>query len=150
RYREHLDALWQRWLRDRYGTTEALAEAWGGGSLRSAREVAANGRLDQGLAHWVLETDEASRGAAMRVVPDGGPVISGPVSGAAGAPRNADGRTAQGQDAEGQTLPAVQVTVDQKGSVAWRPQFYHIQLDLKPGKVYHVSFWIKADRQDTV
>ena len=150
RYREHLDALWQRWLRDRYGTTEALAEAWGGGSLRSAREVAANGRLDQGLAHWVLETDEASRGAAMRVVPDGGPVISGPVSGAAGAPRNADGRTAQGQDAEGQTLPALQVTVDQKGSVAWRPQFYHIQLDLKPGKVYHVSFWIKADRQDTV
>ena len=45
---------------------------------------------------------------------------------------------------------ALEIRVIEKGSVPWRPQVYHVDLDLKPGKLYRISFWLKADRPHTV
>ena len=97
-------------------------------------EVAANGRLEQGLAHWVLETDElakARRCAWCR----GGP----------GLPLPSRARGHRGRPA----LPALQVPSTRKAPSPGGRQFHHVQLDLKPGKSYLVSFWIKADRHDS-
>lgn len=124
RYLEQLDRRWQEWLAARYGSTGALAQAWGGASLRVQRELAVNGRLERGLVLWTLETDESAR-AHTRAVPGAGPLP---------------------EEAEAPALTALEVNVIDKGPVSWRPQLYHTALGLEPGKTYRVSFWIKADR----
>lgn len=128
RYLEQLDAKWQEWLAEKYGTTEALVAAWGGGDRSIGPELAANGSLKQGTRNWALETDELSQGASMRVVEGAGPLLP------------------SGAGTAGEPLPALEVRVAQKGAVSWRPQFHHVDLKLEPGKSYLVSFWIKADR----
>jgi|GEM_PF-130128 len=141
RYRQELDARWQQWLFRRYGTTQALAEAWGGSSLEATRELATNGRFEGGLSHWTLETDEASQAARIQVVSgdgDASPAEAGEFEASAAV------RAEQAQAAP--MFPALQINVAQKGSVPWRPQVYHTDLAVEPGGIYRVSFWIKADQ----
>jgi len=162
-YREALDARWQEWLLERYGTTEKLAAAWDGLELPQdagtdpsesgpsgpgadgssgtgpapPSEIAANGRLEQGLAHWTLETGSDSR-ANMRVVPADGQAFPTARSGS------------NAETAPQSPRSALEVAVTQKGSVAWRPQVYHTGLNLVPGKAYRVSFWLKSSRPHSI
>jgi hypothetical protein len=137
RYQRPLDVLWQKWLENRYGTTEALRSAWGGaGNLEAGGgpELVANGDLSQGTTTWNLETDALVK-AAMKVVADAGPFIAVP---------------GEVSKQKARSLPALQVQVLQKGEVSWRPQFHHTRLKLEAGRKYLVSFWVKTDRQRQV
>jgi hypothetical protein len=64
-----LQARWNAWLRERYGTTEALEGAWNGNPPHGP-ELLRNADLVQGAAEWTLQNSGGAE-SALTVVPEG-------------------------------------------------------------------------------
>lgn len=122
-YLESLDDLWGEWLREKYGTTQALRRAWGGAGTLSGDGVerVENGDFRNGTEGWLLQTDSISA-ATYEVVEGAGPVLS-----------------------DGTQLPALKLSIEKQGADAWIPQFMRAGIDMQPGQTYRVSFWVRVE-----
>jgi hypothetical protein len=131
-YLEPLDQLWLAWLKERYGTTVSLRQAWGGAATLSGKgpQLVENGDFGHGAAGWLLLAPQAGA-AEIKTVAQG--------------PHPRD----QAQ------LPALMVEVKSGASGAGNaaaatmpPQVAIVtQLALSPGLEYRISFWAKADQK---
>jgi hypothetical protein len=117
-YRDELARQWIAWLKKRHGSTDALRQAWKGGS---GAEVIRNGGFAQGTDGWRLEKN----------------------GGAAGAAQASDDLKAP----DGVPGKAVRLSVERAGTQGWHVQFYQTGLDLSEGEVYTLKFWARADRK---
>ena len=74
RFTDPLRKLWNAWLRDKYGTTDGLKQAWGGGGLHDP-DLLRNGGLEQDLKEWTYQRS-VGEGTFTRQAdagPEGGP-----------------------------------------------------------------------------
>jgi len=68
-YLGELRGLWMDWLKEKYQTTAALAQAWDEGSEPLGEEMLRNAHFAQGTDQWVLEAPKPAEGM-MEVVED--------------------------------------------------------------------------------
>jgi len=128
----HLDALvdpfaaelkqqWNDWLKERYGTIDALRASWdekieplGDEMLQADQFAGSFGRP------WILQTDQVTEATATTT--DDGP----------------DGRR------------KLIVDIRRAGSESWIPQLLRIGLPIEKGRPYTVSFRARADQDRTI
>jgi hypothetical protein len=113
--------LWNTWLREKYGSTEKLRQAWNVGRQALGEEMLRGGDFAQAPErNWNLERDdqtgvEWSTGA-------GGP--------------------------EGQ--PRLRLVVTRPGRIAWHPQFSQARLTVKKEAPYTLTCWLRADAKRNI
>lgn len=113
--------LWNRWLKDKYGNTEALREAWKAGEFPLGEELLAGGRFGPDFEKfWRLERDQQTVVEVKRIP-------SGP-----------------------QGAPALQIIVQKMGEVPWRPQISHPGFAVKKGMPYTLEGYVRADKPGTI
>ncbi len=59
-----LQTQWNRWLRDKYGTSAGLAAAWGNPEIPMGNELIRNSNFAEGLTRWNLEMHGTARATA--------------------------------------------------------------------------------------
>ncbi|MFP3903443.1 MAG: hypothetical protein ACLFWB_04285, partial [Armatimonadota bacterium] len=69
-YRSDLQQRWVQWLRDRYGSTEALREAWEEYSEPPGEEILRNGDFSGGTEGWSLQIQPPAAGEMQAVATD--------------------------------------------------------------------------------
>ncbi len=117
-FRAELQAKWNHWLKDRYGSQEELASEWGVDAVELGPELLANGDFAEVLeTAWSLEQHS---GAAARV-----------------------SRARSGPD--GATAAVIQVTTP--GTAGWHIQFNQNGLDLQADRPYTLRFFARSDNQ---
>ncbi|MHC4399257.1 MAG: carbohydrate binding domain-containing protein [Planctomycetota bacterium] len=110
--------LWNAWLREKYGTTEALRRAWKAGQWPLGEEMLTNGDFSEPLEKgWTLERDDQT-GVEWSVGRDG--------------PR------------KGRSL---RVAVTRRGRVAWHPQLNHGGFSVKGDTPYTLTCFLRSDRE---
>jgi hypothetical protein len=118
-FRAELATGWNAFLKTRYGTTAALRSAWNRDATPLGENLLANGRFQSGTQSWVAESQGPT---ALRLE-------TVDVSGQTNAP---DGK-------------ALKVTGIRTDGTNWHLQLHQIDLTLKPGQQYTVSFVARAD-----
>ncbi|MBN2295587.1 MAG: carbohydrate binding domain-containing protein [Pirellulales bacterium] len=117
--------LWNKWLCDKYGTTEKLAKAWNSERIPLGNEMLKNGDFSQGkMPPWVLETDSQCK------------IESSLQSGKVG-----DGAARKS---------FLRFVVTQTGSVAWRPQLIYSGFPLKADTQYTLTFKMRSDTKHRI
>ncbi|MBQ9373030.1 MAG: carbohydrate binding domain-containing protein [Thermoguttaceae bacterium] len=116
-YSEEFAALWNGWLRAKYGETAKLREAWKCRTYPLGEEQAANGVFDgafkfNATSDWRVESDSLTEFATEMIAKED--------AGTEGA--------------------ALRFVVAKTGEVAWRPQFHRNGLAIAAGKPYRTSF----------
>ena len=112
---ELLDTRWRDWLRERYGSTDAVRDAWAEGATPLGREMLQNGDFSNGLTGWELQVNESAGAVAV-------PVIEGPDGGS-----------------------CVRVTVTRPSETGWYVQLHQAGLDFTAGAPYTLSFSARAE-----
>ena len=116
--------LWNDWLRAKYGTTEALHEAWDVGSASLGAETLGDTEFRaaaaRGQTAWRLQLDETMR--ATDEMTHGGP----------------DGQ------------PARRITIRDVGHGSFLPQLLHADLAVTRGQTYTLSFRLRSDEPGAV
>jgi hypothetical protein len=109
---------WNKWLADRYGTAERLAEAWGRTAEPLGRRMLKNADFSDGLQGWYLEQPHGARatGANTGDVP---PALEGTTS--------------------------MRITVTRPAESGWPVRLQQARLPVEQDRSYTVSFWAKAD-----
>ena len=120
-YRKELNAQWNRWLKKRYATTDALKRAWTAGDKPFGPNRLLNSDFASGAENWNLELNAAPADAKLSL-PEG-----------LKAPNDTAGRP-------------IRIAVTKLGAANWNIQFIQGKLDLTAGEPYTVSFWAKADK----
>ncbi|HID76233.1 MAG TPA: hypothetical protein EYP56_09590 [Planctomycetaceae bacterium] len=116
-YRTTFRRLWNRWLQNKYGSTERLKQAWRVRHEPLGGEMLRNGDFTRPLAGtWSLERD-AQTEVTWAVLP-GGP----------------DGRR------------MLQIAVTRRGQVSWHPQVHQAGLRLRQGRPYTLTVWLRSDK----
>jgi hypothetical protein len=112
---------WNARLKQQYGTTARLRQAWGIKDERPGAELLANGSFARGVDGWLLEQHDQAQAA---------------VEAASDIP------------AELQRTPAksVRIAVTRPSSMGWHVQFNQSGLKVKSEQPYTLAFWAKADR----
>ena len=123
-HRNELGRQWNAWLKARYGSTDALQNAWKGGAIPGSPDLVRNGGFTSGTDTWRLEKQPGTS-AAVQVPAD------------LKAPKGAHGKAAR-------------VQIDRAGTQGWHVQFHQAGLDFRDGELYTVRFWARADRQRTL
>jgi len=118
-FSKELRRRWNLWLRERYGTTEALRRAWGVREEPSGPELLENADFQAGLEGWVLERHCGAEATA---------TLSDDVPEALRGVRS------------------VRITVKKLGEEGWHVQFNRPGLEVEADRPYTLSFWAKADR----
>ncbi len=110
--------LWNTWLRKKYGSTEKLRKAWGGGHTATlGKEMLRNGDFSLPLDNtWHVERDEGTK-ADISIEP---------------SKNNASKRV-------------LRVRVQESGRVAWNPQIVQRGLTVKKGASYTLAFRLRAN-----
>jgi hypothetical protein len=114
---QNLQQQWNEWLKKRYGTTEALRQAWKQTSL--GEELLVNTDFGNGLEPWILECHEDAKASA---------AITDSV------PSSVVARKSVG------------ITVTQPGSQNWYVQLNQPGVKVQANQQYILSFYAKADK----
>jgi hypothetical protein len=110
---------WNRFLRDRYGSTKDLLAAWNSEAQPLGRNMLHNARLSDGTSGWTLEQhDETSAEMTTVGIEDG-----------EGTP-------------PGRALRLADLRLD---DTDWHLQLHQVGLDLQDGQVYTVSFAARSN-----
>ncbi len=120
-YQTLLGAGWNEFLRERYGSTERLLEAWNAEAIPLGDNILRNPRLLDGTTAWSLETHAATSAR----------MTAEEVSGAGDLP---PGR-------------ALRLSELQIGDTDWHLQLHQTGLDFEPGRLYTVSFAARSPAQ---
>jgi len=120
-YREEFKRQWNAWLRARYGTTAALRRAWQNTSEPLGPDIADMGELGSKLAPWRLQASPAF-----------------PVRPVFGMPGPEPG------------TKALKLDILKKSQGKNRQQLMLTNLPVKQGRLYTLSFWIRADKPRSV
>lgn len=115
-----LKGQWNRWLRKRYGTTDALRAAWRGSDEPPGRELLVNADFSHGTEGWRLTR-------------------------AAGAAATATVTGERPESLRGAT--SIRVQVDRPGTVDWHVRFEQPGIPVVAGSPHLLTFWAKADRK---
>lgn len=115
-----LQAQWNRWLRRKYATTDALRRAWGERSEPLGQQMLRNPRFMEGLQQWVLEQHGTAR--AVGSMQPGGP--------------------------NGSNIARIQIT--QSSPTFWHVQFNQVGLRFEAGRLYTLRFYARASQQRTL
>ncbi len=116
-YSQELDQLWNRWLRDRYATDQALAAAWESDEPPvDGSDRVRNGRFSEGLNHWSVYAIGDQAQASYSVEAGAGP----------------DGS------------PALRVDVSRSDGVDWHVQAIQTGHSIEQGHRYEITFKAKA------
>ncbi len=109
--------LWNDWLRKKYGTTEALRQAWKGGEFPLGEELLRGGNFGTDFEKWWrIERDQ-------QTVVDVNSLQNGP-----------------------DNSSSLRIHVQQMGEVPWRPQIAHPGISVKAGMPYTLSGFIRGDK----
>jgi len=109
--------LWNRWLLDKYGTTNALRRAWGVGEIPLGEELLPGGEFGPDFEkYWRIERDAET---LVQCTPQSG----GP-----------------------QGTAFLRIVVEKKGTVPWRPQISHPGVAVRKNHAYTLSCYLRADR----
>jgi hypothetical protein len=114
-YREPLRKRWNAWLKARYGSTAALRKAWGESVEKVGGDIAFFGDFSRSHEPWILMDHGATK---------------------------ADVRTDRPGPKEGSS--AIRVSIDRVTGKAWELEFARTGLSVEKGRVYTLSFWIRA------
>ncbi|WOO41543.1 carbohydrate binding domain-containing protein [Rubellicoccus peritrichatus] len=68
-FEKDLERQWNQWLKEKYGSTKALKEAWGGSGQGDHLNLIANGDFSHGTKGWVLNTTSGAE-ASVAVIQD--------------------------------------------------------------------------------
>ena len=60
-FKEELREKWNDWLKEKYGSTDKLLKAWGGGGKGLGEELLANGDFSKGISGWSVEVHNGAR-----------------------------------------------------------------------------------------
>jgi hypothetical protein len=114
-YSEELDALWNDWLRARYGDDAALGSAWkaSGGAVDTSDRMR-NGGFESGMSDWTVQRLEAAQ-AQPRIESGAGP--------------------------DGSAALRVDVTAD---GVTWHVQAFQLGHAVVKGGRYEIAFYARA------
>jgi len=116
---DDLQRQWNTWLRQRYGATDKLRQAWGVQEEALGAELLVNNDFARGAERWTLEQHEQAKATAT-VSDDVPPALRGAKS--------------------------ARVTVTQTSSQGWHVQFNQAGLKVQADRPYTLSFWAKADK----
>jgi hypothetical protein len=118
RHQRLLDSLWHDYLRQVYGTTDALAEAWNSGVLADGPEHVTNGSYEGEPfpGTWVLEQHLPAVAAVSRVI---GNVYAG--------------------------VLAARISVTASDGTDWHVQWKHPGLSIVTDTSYQIRFAVRAD-----
>jgi hypothetical protein len=116
---DDLQRQWNTWLRQRYGATDKLRQAWGVQEEALGAELLVNNDFARGAERWTLEQHEQAKATAT-VSDDVPPALRGAKS--------------------------ARVTVTQTSSQGWHVQFNQAGLKVQAERPYTLSFWAKADK----
>jgi len=115
RYSRELDALWNTWLREKYGSRQALEAAWKNQEPAvDPREMMRNGGFENGMNDWTVYPI-GNAGVSARAEPGAGP--------------------------DGSAALRAEVTSD---GTNWHVQCIQNGHAIETGKSYEVSFWARA------
>jgi hypothetical protein len=120
-FQAELQRQWNDWLRQRYGSTPRLRQAWGIKEQPPGEELLANADFARKTERWHLEQHDGARASAS-IVED--------------LPEALHGKAAR----------SVQLTVVQPSTTSWHVQFNQGGLAVKAEAPYTLSFWARADR----
>ncbi len=114
-------ALWNAWLKKKYGTTDKLRTAWKSGEYPLGDEILTGGDFSSGKLDkaWHMERDDQTKYEV--TVGDEGP---------------------NGQK-------CLRIAVESNGRVTWRPQLVQAGFAVEKGTPYTLSFAIKCDKKCT-
>jgi hypothetical protein len=118
-FRAELRRQWNDWLRRRYGSTDKLRQAWGGGEQPLGHEALVNGSFARQLEGWTLERHEGAEATA-KVVDT--------------APNSLPG------------AKSVQIIVAKPGAQSWHVRLEQGGVRVQAGKPCVLSFRAKADK----
>ena len=114
-YAGTFQALWNAWLKKKYGTTERLGKAWNAEAVPIGRELFQNGHFQADLRNsWNLERDDDDQ--AGWSIQKNGP---------------------QGRD-------FLRIVVNRRGGVSWHPQLSQGGLAMRKDAPYTLSFRMRA------
>lgn len=114
-----LQQQWNAWLRQRYGTTDKLRQAWGVKEAALGAELLVNNDFARGTERWTLEQHEQAKATAT-VSADVPPSLRGTKS--------------------------ARIVITQTSSQAWHVQFNQPGLKVQGERPYTLTFWAKADQ----
>ncbi len=114
-YREPVRKRWNVWLKQRYGTTTALRKAWGDAVEPLGNDIADFGNFERSAEPWALSNHGKTQ---------------------------ADVKVDRPGPKEGSS--AIRILIDRVTDKTWELEFARTGLSLEKGRVYTVSFWIKA------
>ena len=113
---------WNAWLREKYGTTVTLREAWHAGEAPLGEELLESDRFMRETfdAPWHLQRDAETIASAELCDSDDSNETSGRI---------------------------VRIDVERRGSESWVPQLMHTGVTLEKGKPYTVMFKMRSDAE---
>ena len=117
-YRGRIARGWNAYLKQKYGSTARLLQAWNTNAKPLGANLIANGRFENGTSGWTQEQQAAAR-------------YTMSVEGVAGATNAPEGR-------------ALHLSNLQVSGTDWHLQTHYTGLDLKDGETYTVSFAARA------
>ena len=126
-YVDNFRKYWNEWLVKKYGTTEKLNDAWNCKTYPLGDESIAEGVFDANFkldanSNWTFERDKESRQSYQILEPQ----------------------------ESGLDVRALRFEVEKAGQVGWIPQFSRVNLAIKEGKPYKVSFKIRSKNNSTI
>jgi hypothetical protein len=119
-FQSDLQAQWNRWLRRKYATTDALRRAWGERTEPLGQQMFLNPRFTEGLHLWVLEQHGEAR--ATGSIQPGGP--------------------------NGSNIARIQTT--QPSPTFWHVQFNQTGLRFEADRLYTLRFYARASQRRTL
>ncbi len=121
RYEAEFRRRWNEWLKAKYQTTAKLKEAWGRGSEPLGEDIADFGDFSRDLRPWTLSVRGGNRATA-----------------------------AIGREGPARGVAAAAVEIEAANGVLHELELARGGLSLEKGKLYTVSFWIRAERRRSV
>ena len=120
-YKAILGDGWNKFLKARYGSTDALRHSWNAPlDAVAAPNLLQNADFARGADSWQLETQAGAEGKISTV-------------------------DIQNTSANGPTGHALRVEIIKKPDEGWKLQVHQTGLDLKAGAGYTLSYWIRSD-----
>lgn len=121
-YATELRDLWNKWLQNKYKTTEALRDGWGFREYPYGENLLKDASLWEDFQFnaengWKLDSDPET-GCSYRIL---------------------------SPEESGCDSLALEFKVDKIGSTYWQPQFWFPGVRLEPGKPYRVSFKVRSN-----
>lgn len=120
-YREEFRRQWNAWLADRYDSTDAVRQAWGGENQPLGASLASTEAWEGGLGRWILRQSPEH-----------------PVVARFGQP-----------GPEGEAV-ALRLDVSSEAPEQQMQELQFTNLALERGQIYTLSFWIKAAESRSV